>query len=107
MQLYHYLEIEEKNKFNAKATDHKIKRFENQYSIPFQYVKLQLCKLFNCLPSELENENYSELMELLTIDNAIEVYKSWQYDEKKLPTHLKLHLEILKLEKALGLDHAK
>ena len=42
-------------------------------------------------------------MKLLAIDNAMNVYESWHYDQK-LATPLKIHLEILKLEKALKED---
>lgn len=100
--MYRFLEIEEKNKFNAKSTDVRTAKLKQEYELPFAYVKLQLCKLFNCLPSELENEDYSELMLLLSLDNAIQQYQNWQYDDKKLATSLKLHLEILNLEKALS-----
>ena len=106
MQLYHYLEIQEKNKFNEKATDVKVAKIDNPYEMPFELLELNLCKLFHCLPSQLRNEDYSHLLKLYALDNAIEQYNSWQYDDKKLATSLKLHLEILKLEKALN-ENAK
>lgn len=102
MQLYRYFEINEKNKFNSKSTDVKVAQLENDYTIPFEYLELQLCKLFHCLPSQLRKEDYSKLTQLYAIDNAIEQYKSWVNSDDKLPLPLKLHLEILKLEKALG-----
>lgn len=102
MQLYKYLEIEEKNRFNSKSTDTRVKKLENQYQLPFEYVELQLCKLFHCLPSQLKNEDYPHLMKLLAMDNALETYKNWVNSDDKLPTPLKIHLEILKLEKALN-----
>lgn len=42
-------------------------------------------------------------MRLYSLDNALETYKSWVNGEdgKKLATPLRIHLEILKLEKAL------
>lgn len=101
MQLYRYLEVNEKNKFNSKSTDVKVAKLENVYEIPFEYLELQLCKLFHCLPSQLRKEDYAQLTKLYAIDNALEQYKAWASDDK-LPVSLKLHLEILKLEKALG-----
>lgn len=101
MQLYRYLEVEEKNKFNSKSTDVKTARIQQEYSIPFEYTKLQLCKLFNCLPSQLENENFEELMMLMAVDNAINQYQNWVNSTEKLAIPLKLHLEILKLERHL------
>lgn len=103
MQLYRYLEINEKNKFNAKSTDLKVAQHENEYDLPFEIVELQLCKLFHCTPSQLRKEDYTQLLKLYALDNALEQYKNWSSDDK-LPIPLKLHLEILKLEKALDKD---
>jgi len=101
LQLYRYLEVNEKNKFNSKSTDVKVAKLNNDNNIPFEVIELQLCKLFSCTPSQLRKEDYTSLLKLHALDDALEQYKNWLNDDK-MPVTLKLHLEILKLEKALG-----
>lgn len=102
MQLYRYLEIDEINRFNSKTTDRgaKVAPLKQTHELPFEYVELMLCKLFSCLPSQLEGEDYNHLMNLLAIDNALTQYENWQNDSKIHP-RLKIKLEILKLERQL------
>lgn len=101
MQVYRYLELEEKKKFQSKTTTgDKLKQFENTVDLPSEILELQLCKLFNCLPSDLDKESYSRLIKLFSVNNALDNYQNWQQNDK-IPVHLKLSVEVLKLQKEL------
>lgn len=101
MQVYRYLELEEKKKFQSKTTTKdKLKQIENTVDLPNEVMELQLCKLFNCLPSDLDKEDYRRLIKLYSVNSALENYESWQHNDK-IPLHLKLSVEVLKLQKEL------
>jgi hypothetical protein len=98
LQLYKYLEIEEINRFQGKSTERnsKVAVLEQTHELPFEWLELQLCELFNCLPSQLAHEDYNHLIKLLTLHNAFEEYQSWDKDKGK--ARLELKKKILKLE---------
>lgn len=98
MQLYKYLEIEEINKFQGRSTERndKVAVLKQENELPFEWLELQLCQLFHCLPSELASEDYNHLIKLLTLHNAFEEYQSWDKDKGK--ARLELKKKIIKLE---------
>ena len=102
--MYRHLEVIERNKYNAHTTDSKDKlpEVENKYELPSEVIELQLCKLFNCLPSELDKEDYKRLMTLYAVDGAITKYQNMQNDGSKTPIRSRLMVEILKMERDLG-----
>jgi len=89
----------EKNEFTSDE-------FKGLYSnnirpAPAEWITYNLCMLFHCLPSELANEDYNEVMAIVTMHStASEVDKMRaEWKKKNLSAYLGIALELEKLKK--------
>lgn len=73
----------------------------SEYDLPEEFVTLQLCELFHCLPSELRDEDHIEMMKLYALKAAEMNVQNWsqehEHDKSKPSLKTRLDVEIRKL----------
>lgn len=99
--------VVEQNKFIAKGDNkqefgYKVKESEAPEP-PAELMIYNLCKMFGCLPSDIMQEDYDEIMKMVVIHNTLsevdEMRGEWEKKKLSVGLGIKLELEKLKLER--------